>query len=141
MDSNGNKTLYGKSLGSNQATFVADFSTIASGFKPPAILIQNGLKLQQNPLWEVSRIKPGYVCCGLFNYSLGGLSPRPFLYRTDLNGNQTLYGKSLGSNQAAFVVDFLMIVSGVQAPGHSYTEWTLVYQLQQIMLIQQLKFQ
>jgi hypothetical protein len=31
----------------------------------------------------------------------------------DLNGYKTLYEKSLGSNQAAFVVDFLMIISGV----------------------------
>jgi hypothetical protein len=36
----------------------------------------------------------------------------------DLNGDETLYGKSLGSNQAVFVVDFLTIVSEVRAPGH-----------------------
>jgi hypothetical protein len=50
--------------------------------------------------------------------------PRPFLYRMDLNGNETLYAKFLGSNQAAFVADFLTIVLGVWAPSHSYTEWT-----------------
>jgi hypothetical protein len=34
-----------------------------------------------------------------------------------LNSDETLYGKSLGSNQAAFVVDFLTIVSGFQVPN------------------------
>jgi hypothetical protein len=43
----------------------------------------------------------------------------------DLSGNKTLYGKSLVLNQAAFVADFLTIVLGVQAPGHSYTEMDL----------------
>ena len=45
-------------------------------------------------------------CCGLFDDSLGGSSPRPFLKTMGLNGDGTLYGKSQGSNQAAFVVDF-----------------------------------
>ncbi len=67
-------------------------------------------------LWEVSEIKPGHVFCGLLDNSLRGSSPRPVLYRMDLNGNKTLYGKSLGSNQAAFVMDFSMIVFGGSSP-------------------------
>ena len=92
-----------------------------SGIKPGHIWCGLLLK-QQNPLWEVSGIKSGRFCGGLLDNSLGGLSPRPFLYRMDLNTNKTLYGKSLGSNQAAFFAAFLTIVSGIQAPGHSYTE-------------------
>jgi hypothetical protein len=36
-----------------------------------------------------------------------------FLYRMDLNGNKIIIGKSLVLNQAAFVADFSTIVSGV----------------------------
>ncbi len=45
-------------------------------------------KKQQNPLWEVSGIKPGRICCGLLDDSPGGLSPRPFLYRNGLKWRQ-----------------------------------------------------
>ncbi len=84
------------------------------------------LKRQWNPLCNIFGIKPGRICCRLLDDSLGALNPWPFFYRMDLNGNKTVYnyGKSLGSNQAAKVVDFSMIVLGVQAPGHSSTEWT-----------------
>ncbi len=121
----GNILLGGcKSLGSNQAAFVWTSQWWSWGFKPQAILIRNGLKRWQNPLWEVSGVKPVRICCGLLNNGLRGSNTWPFSCRIDLNGNKTLYEKSLGSNQAAFVVDFLTIVSGVQAPSHSYTEWT-----------------
>ncbi len=89
---------------------------VATSFSPARTDL--ALKL----LREVSGIKPVCVCCGLLDNSLRGSSPRPFIYRMDLNGNKTLYGKSLGSNQATFVIEFSTIVLGVQVPGQSYTE-------------------
>jgi hypothetical protein len=42
----------------------------------------------KTPLWEVSGIKPGRICRGLLDNSLGGSSPKPFLYKNGLKPRQ-----------------------------------------------------
>jgi hypothetical protein len=64
MDLNGNKTLCGKSLGSNQAARRGLLDNSLRGSNPRPF-IQNGLKWQQDPLWVALGIKPGRVCRGL----------------------------------------------------------------------------
>ncbi len=75
MDLNGNKTLYGRSLGSNQATFVVDFLTIG-GSSPQPFLYRMDLKGIES-MSVVSGLIPWPLCGGLLDNILGGSSPWP----------------------------------------------------------------
>ncbi len=52
-----------------------------------------------------------------FDDSIGGLAPRPFLYRMDINGDESIWAVSGLILWPTIVVDFLTIVSGVLAPA------------------------
>ena len=52
-----------------------------------------------------------------FDDRIGGLAPRPFLYRMDINGDESIWAVSGLIPWPTIVVDFSTIVSGVLAPA------------------------